>query len=101
LGEAGGVNLYGFVGNNAINGIDPLGLKSMMALPKHPDYDKWPDDVKKKWNAYQASRMITPDGIGGGTLIDGFNAMDSYLEWRQAYDEWKEEQEQIKLMQCH
>lgn len=26
LGEAGGMNLYGFVGNNAINGIDPLGL---------------------------------------------------------------------------
>jgi RHS repeat-associated protein len=26
LGEAGGINLYGFVGNNAINGIDPLGL---------------------------------------------------------------------------
>jgi YD repeat-containing protein len=27
LGEAGGINLYGFVGNNAINGIDPLGLE--------------------------------------------------------------------------
>jgi RHS repeat-associated protein len=26
LGEAGGINLYGFVGNNAISGIDPHGL---------------------------------------------------------------------------
>jgi len=26
LGEAGGLNLYGFVGNDPVNGIDPLGL---------------------------------------------------------------------------
>jgi RHS repeat-associated protein len=30
LGEAGGINLYGFVGNNAINGIDPLGLQGIV-----------------------------------------------------------------------
>lgn len=26
IGERGGINLYGFVGNNAVNWIDPLGL---------------------------------------------------------------------------
>ena len=26
LGEAGGINLYGFVGNNPVNAVDPFGL---------------------------------------------------------------------------
>ena len=30
LGETGGINLYGFVGNNPINSLDTLGLISMM-----------------------------------------------------------------------
>jgi RHS repeat-associated protein len=36
LGEAGGINLYGFVGNNAINGIDPLGLKNRAPVWRRP-----------------------------------------------------------------
>jgi RHS repeat-associated protein len=33
LGERGGINLYGFVGNNAVNWVDPYGL---MILPPNP-----------------------------------------------------------------
>jgi RHS repeat-associated protein len=28
IGEAGGMNLYGFVGNDPVNGIDPIGLQT-------------------------------------------------------------------------
>jgi RHS repeat-associated protein len=40
LGEAGGINLYGFVGNNAVNWIDPLGLfsPSDKGLEEFDDY---------------------------------------------------------------
>ena len=30
IGEAGGINLYGFVGNDPVNNIDPLGLESFI-----------------------------------------------------------------------
>jgi len=33
IGERGGMNLYGFVGNNAVNNIDPLGLAFLQVTP--------------------------------------------------------------------
>jgi rfaE bifunctional protein nucleotidyltransferase chain/domain len=32
LGEAGGMNLYAFVGNNPVNWVDPLGLKTIVII---------------------------------------------------------------------
>lgn len=44
LGEAGGLNLYAFVGNNPVNWIDPWGLETVLIFPTeatppwNPDY---------------------------------------------------------------
>jgi RHS repeat-associated protein len=38
LGEAGGLNLYAFVGNNPVNWVDPWGEKAI-ALPNHHYHD--------------------------------------------------------------
>jgi hypothetical protein len=63
IGERGGINLYGFVGNNPVGNIDPLGLQAniiepdMVLRPTPPYYprgtmppeelDKELDDLKK------------------------------------------------------
>jgi hypothetical protein len=54
LGEAGGINLYGFVGNDAINGIDPLGLARKKS-------DGWWDDC----NDEEMARCIAQCGSRG------------------------------------
>jgi len=41
IGEEGGINLYGYVGNNPLNGIDALGLYSVLGLEF--------DDGKSVW----------------------------------------------------
>jgi RHS repeat-associated protein len=43
IGEAGGVNLYGYVGNNAVNSVDSLGLLvqvyyESIGMGEHPDF---------------------------------------------------------------
>jgi RHS repeat-associated protein len=42
LGEEGGVNLYGFVGNNPVNKTDPLGLKWSQSWGMNFSYDDDP-----------------------------------------------------------
>ncbi|MBI4683442.1 MAG: RHS repeat-associated core domain-containing protein, partial [Nitrospirae bacterium] len=56
LGEAGGINLYGFVGNNPVNFVDPLGLENL----RRPD------------SRYYFGRL--------GSWIEPGRAVGSYLE---------------------
>ena len=45
LGETDGINLYGFVGNNAINAIDPWGLAKVDQVTKGSyKFEKYPGD---------------------------------------------------------
>jgi RHS repeat-associated protein len=56
IGEAGGMNLYGYVGNNPVNNIDPLGLSPEL----------FPDDAL----------MITPQGFMN--LVSG---VIGFVDW--------------------
>jgi RHS repeat-associated protein len=49
LGEAGGINLYGFVGNDPVNWIDPDGLskKDPWYGETDPDFKDWVHDEKQ------------------------------------------------------
>ena len=40
IGEQGGVNLYGFVGNDGIDSMDPLGLEDISEASQHVDHEK-------------------------------------------------------------
>lgn len=55
IGEAGGINLYGYVGNDPVNKIDPFGL------------EQWPIEVCKAIVQYMASlaaKMVSNDKLG-------------------------------------
>jgi len=44
IGEKGGINLYGFVGNNPISWIDPWGLHGSMCYTDNPNNPRFPDN---------------------------------------------------------
>jgi hypothetical protein len=64
LGEYGGINLYGFVGNNPVNDFDPFGLDSLLFTGKKV---YWLDDFGMPTAAYDA--ISGP--FGNGRLPDG------------------------------
>ena len=45
IGEMGGINLYGFVGNNAVNWLDLLGLVQPLPSPIPPSFPNLPPNV--------------------------------------------------------
>ncbi len=79
IGEAGGINLYGFVGNNPINRIDPYGLAWYDGIAALTGFggagtfsaawggfgSSWGDSSQSMWSAFQASN--------GNELADAYN----------------------------
>ncbi len=65
IGEAGGINLYGFVGNNPINAIDPDGLDSMVP------------GVNGTYN--NSVPALTLTGSMGGPVTASYPALDPLL----------------------
>ncbi len=68
LGEAGGLNLYGFIGNDPINAIDYLGLNNIELIKSNPAKFLW--DVNA--GAFTSTARI--NGVGSG-LGGGFTGL--------------------------
>jgi hypothetical protein len=65
IGERGGINLYGMVGNDAINLVDPLGLAPSYACCDKATRDKGALLLEKAFKAAQAEYHAGKLDIGG------------------------------------
>ena len=65
IGESGGINLYGFVGNNPINRIDPLGLAWYDGIAGLAGLGG-PGTASASWGGFGSSWSDSANSIGQG-----------------------------------
>jgi len=87
IGEDGGVNLYGFVGNDGISGFDYLGeIEAVIEAV---------GDLKADFIAIGASNPV----IGGDIGIDQWSELYTNHDWglaREGFDTWNFERGRVK-----
>ena len=82
IGARGGINLYGFVGNNPINYVDPLGLQGIpspvnIAMGFGPGYGQSTADWNSQFQAANRQATALEAGALAGTATGG--AADAFL----------------------
>ena len=78
IGERGGINLYGFVGNNPVNYVDPFGLLAVIIAGNNKMHPADPD----RWNII-ANDMATlyTDATGDDAIVVQANDLS---DWQKA-----------------
>jgi hypothetical protein len=77
LGEAGGINLYGFVQNNPVNAIDPMGLDPLNpntggrseVMGCHHTHELTPEEIAVLLIIWDIADIPSGEGIGPGLAI--------------------------------
>jgi hypothetical protein len=75
IGEAGGINLYGFVGNNPVSYVDPWGLNSQIVMGDHGrlvwvgPYNQTPPGMR--FELWWGNADIIPPGMIWGDVDNG------------------------------
>ena len=93
IGEEGpdGPNLYTYVSNDPVNGVDPLGLWNLWnplsyGLPSNPGENPWnPFDSSAEWGATGAGSKM-----GAAAYIDGINPFGNFYQDLGVYDPCKD-----------
>lgn len=76
IGEQGGINLHGFVGNSPLNGVGPFGLLEVETTPEGFEVPAWgvTQNSRLLWACDGASRDSDRTASGGnGAIINGGN----------------------------
>lgn len=68
IGESGGLNLYGYVGNDPVNGVDYLGYQNYNPDDFHKPYEGWPRLWKAIVLAPDIVRYQDPDSTASVTV---------------------------------
>jgi RHS repeat-associated protein len=83
LGEAGGINLYAFVGNNPVNGIDPYGLLTEVIITGGTWYGH--AALRINGQVYSVGRYNPKSAYSSGTKGDNIFVIQSYKSYVANY----------------
>ena len=92
IAEAGGINLYGYVGNNPVNLVDPLGLFNPSTLGNAANAGRlYFGGVLKLAGAagLTATGAGAPAGAGAAAL-GGWNIWSGQSAWNRSMKQWNE-----------
>ncbi len=100
IGYAGGVNLYGYVGDNSPNGIDPYGwknkFKSLKCGELRKEIERAVNELKGRYDAMHYDRELYQIRNCANPVIEGkgswYGHVHQYYGWQrrpqQLLDEW-------------
>jgi RHS repeat-associated protein len=87
IGEMGGINLYGFVGNNALGWVDPLGLDGLWMSPDGHVHTTTPPSEQPTGPNFSNAGLLAGEGFGINNDFSGLTGGEVGMKVGQAVPE--------------